>query len=287
MRLPHPSKLLLRYSHHSSDFRWLVIFDNTERSEDLDQFWPSGGNGKIIVTTRHPGIGFQLTDDEVFISPFTPAEGRDCILSLASWPGGVAQDPEPAQELSVELGGLPIGIIHMTALMRSRKTPMKRFLGDYRRNKFEYHNKDARGIAGVYSDAKPKVGTNWTMSFDALDNQAKSLLGVMCFLYPDAIPQDLFKHWDDSASRSTSGLLGYCNDVEEYTGYLFRVGLLQITLTNCLYCRYLDVEEQLMDLALVEKDPQTEMLSLHRLEQFQVQGIRRYTLSVKFSDNIY
>ncbi|KAK0717601.1 P-loop containing nucleoside triphosphate hydrolase protein [Lasiosphaeria miniovina] len=47
----------------------LVVFDNVERSIDLDQFWPLGGNGKILVTTRHPGVGFQLTDDETTISP--------------------------------------------------------------------------------------------------------------------------------------------------------------------------------------------------------------------------
>ena len=35
-------------------------------------------------------------------------------------------------------------------------------------------------------------------------------------------------------------------------------------------CSFLDVEEQLLQLALVDKDPNTEMLSLHPLEQIQV-----------------
>ncbi|KAG7287565.1 hypothetical protein NEMBOFW57_007077 [Staphylotrichum longicolle] len=188
-------------------FRWLVIFDNVERSEDLDQFWPPGGNGKIIVTTRHPGIGFNLTDDEIAISPFTPAEGRKCILSLATWPGGVHPDPEAAEELSRELGGLALGIVHMTALMRARKTPIKRFLNDYRRNKVKYHSKPAGKSLGIYPNTKPEIGTNWTMTFNSLNGDARSLL---------------------------------------------------------------DIEEALMDLALVDKDPDTEMLSLHRLEQLQV-----------------
>lgn len=186
-----------------------------ERSENLDQFWPPGGNGKIIVTTRYPGVGFNLTDDEIAISPFTPVEGRNCILTLATWPGGVPPDPEAAEELSRELGGLALGIVHMTALMRARKTPIKRFLNDYRRNKVKYHHKPARKAQGIYPNIKPEIGTNWTMTFNALNGDARSLLGILSFLSPDSIPQDLFNHWDDVyASRSTAGMLPYCDDAD-------------------------------------------------------------------------
>ena len=192
-----------------------MIFDNVEKSEDLDQFWPTGGNGKIIVTTRHPGVGYQLTDDEIPVSPFTPEEGRECILSLASWPGGVPPDADAAQELSEELGGLAIGIIQMTALMRARRTPIDKFLKDYRRNKLRYHGRDAEGATSIYPPMKPKIATNWTMSFNALSHDAQYLLGVLSFLSSDAIPQHLFKHWDESPSRNTQGLLPFCDDPDE------------------------------------------------------------------------
>lgn len=193
-----------------------MIFDNVEKSEDLDQFWPLGGNGKIIVTTQRPDIGFKLTDHEVTVHPFSPDQGRDCILNLLSWPGGVPSDPPSAEALNEELGGLPIGIIHMTALMRASKTSLKTFLRDYRKNKARYHSKDAPGAAGIAPKSKPSIGTNWNISFSALQDQSQSLLGILSLLSPNNIPQSLFKHWDECASRSTRGLLPYCRDADEY-----------------------------------------------------------------------
>ncbi|RWA10872.1 hypothetical protein EKO27_g4237 [Xylaria grammica] len=230
-----------------AEFQWLVIFDNVEDDEDLNQFWPPGGCGKVIVTTRHPELGFVLTDDQIAIHPFSPEEGRDCVLSLTSWPGGVSSDPTSAEELSNELGGLPIGIVQMVALMRKRKTPIKKFLKDYKQNKSTYHDKEVTGMAGIYPGIKPKIGNNWTMSFDSLQDESKSLLGILSFLSPDSIPQELFNHWDVPIDRSTNGLLAYCDDVDSF----------------------FEVQEELMNLALVEKDPNTESMSLHRLEQVQ------------------
>ncbi len=241
-----------------------MIFDNVEESEDLYQFWPPGGDGKIIITTRKPEVGFQWTDHEIAINPFTPSEGRECILSLTTWPGGVPSDPASAAELNEELGGLPLGIVHMTALMRARKSPVKSFLREYRGDKSRYHKKEAVGISGIYPKVKPIIGSNWTMQFDALKDHPKSLLGILSFLSSDTIPQDLFKHWDDCDSRSTRGLLPYCDTADEY------ICSLQFRDLSLISCSFLDVEEDLMKLALVDKDPNTEMLSLHRLEQVQV-----------------
>ena len=193
-----------------------MIFDNVNQSEDPQQFWPPGGNGKIIVTSQKPEIGYQLTDYEIALKPFTPKEGRECIVDLLSWPGGVPADPTSAEELNEELGGLPIAIGHMAALMRARKSPVKTFLRDYRRNKSRYHNKEAVGMAGINTNKKPLIGTNWNVAFDALQDEPKSLLAVMSFLSSNTIPHDLFKHWDESAARPTHGLLPYCDTVDEY-----------------------------------------------------------------------
>jgi hypothetical protein len=228
-------------------FPWLIIFDNVDPANDLRQFWPVDGNGKIIITTRSPMVGYDLTEDEIPICPFTDEEGRDCIIHLTSWPGGAPADSHSARELSKELDGLPIGIVQMTALMRFQKTPIKRFLVRYKQDRLMYHNKDTTGITGIYPDIKPKIATNWTMSFRALKSNSKSLLGILSLLSPDAIPQELFNHWDGSGSRTTQGLLPYCQTFDEFV----------------------DVEGVLINLALLDKDPTTEALSLHRLQQIQ------------------
>lgn len=104
----------------------------------------------------------------------------------------------------------------MTALMRARKSPVKNFLRKYRRDKSRYHKKEAVGISGIYPKVKPIIGTNWSMPFDALRDDPKSLLGILSFLSSDTIPQDLFKHWDEDESRRTRGLLPYCDTANEY-----------------------------------------------------------------------
>ncbi|KAI0104342.1 P-loop containing nucleoside triphosphate hydrolase protein [Nemania sp. FL0031] len=228
-------------------FQWLVIFDNVEDAEDLNQYWPQDSSGKVIVTTRNPELGFQLTGDQIDIHPFSPEEGRKCVLSLTSWPGGVSSDPASAEELSNELGGLPIGIVQMVALMRKRKTPIKRFLEDYRQNKSAYHDKEVVSMTGIYPEIKPTIGSNWTMSFDSLQDRSKSLLGILSLLSPDSIPQELFNHWDGPQNQPTSGLPACCNDVDSF----------------------FDIQEELIGLALIEKDPNTGNMSLHRLEQVQ------------------
>ncbi|QPC80181.1 hypothetical protein HYE68_010933 [Fusarium pseudograminearum] len=195
---------------------WLIIFDNVDQADDLHQLWPMDGNGKIIITTRSPMVGYGLTEDEIPICTFTEEEGRQCIIHLTSWPGGAPADPDSARELNNELGGLPIGIAQMTALMRFQRTPIKKFLCRYKEDRLKFHSKDITGITGIYPDIKPKIATNWNLSFNALGDEAKSLLGILSFLSPDAIPQELFNHWDGSASRSTQDLLGYCQTFDEY-----------------------------------------------------------------------
>lgn len=198
-----------------SAFRWLVIFDNVEDASDLEQLWPTAGKGKIIVTTRYPGIGYHLTDDEIPLPTLTTEQGRDCILSLASYPGGSQADPESAEELSKELGGLTIGIVQMVALMRARKSPMRMFVNDYKRNKLAYHGRGVFGLRGIYQGIKPTIGTNWTMSFDSLDEDSRTLLGIMSVIAPENIPSDLFNFWEKPPSEQANAILPFCSDRDE------------------------------------------------------------------------
>ncbi|KAJ8132893.1 hypothetical protein O1611_g732 [Lasiodiplodia mahajangana] len=231
-----------------ADFSWLVIFDNVENSDDLSQFLPSTGTGKIIITTRNPRLDFQPTISQIEIRPFGREEGRDCVLSMSTVWIHVACDPASAEELSNELGGLPLAMMQMTALAKSRGS-IKAFLEEYRQNKIKYHNAEAAGITGIYPDIKPRIGTNWAMSFDALGDDAKSLLGILSFLSPDITPPALFNHWDKPFSGTTSGLLSYC-DTE---------------------LKYRTVRNELNRLALIQVDLGNGNLSMHRLQQLQLE----------------
>lgn len=226
-------------------FRWLVIFDNVVEKRDVEPFWPQG-HGKILVTTQKRDIAFRLTDYEIEINPFATEEGRDCIMDLLAWPGGVPADAESAAKLNEELGGLPLGILQMTSVIRDRKSTVQDFLRLYEKNKVRYHAKETE-IEGIAPKSDPRIATNWQLPFDLLEDDHKSLLGILSLLSASTIPETLFKHWDECEGRSTSGLLDFCDDEDDF----------------------MEVEEKLFKLSLVDKDPATAMLSLHRLEQSQ------------------
>jgi hypothetical protein len=213
----HEISFLTPESNALSESRWLIIFDNVEQSTDLDDFWPSSGNGQIIVTTQKPDIGFNLTQSEIVIHPFDTKEGRGCIVSLLSWAGGIKSDSESADALNEELGGLPLGIVHMTAQIRQRKWPIRKFLVEYLRNKSVYHDREAKSIVGVMPKTKPMIGTNWKTAFGILDTapDSKSFLGVLSLFAADKIPQTIFNHWEGGKTRVTRGLLPFCDTVDE------------------------------------------------------------------------
>jgi hypothetical protein len=46
--------LLDELRHHD---RWLLVFDNAEDSRDLLPYWPPGGGGRVLITSRNPAWG--------------------------------------------------------------------------------------------------------------------------------------------------------------------------------------------------------------------------------------
>ncbi|KAI0113631.1 hypothetical protein GGR51DRAFT_556779 [Nemania sp. FL0031] len=46
----------------STDLKWLLVFDNCEDLSTLRRFWPTGGRGAIIVTSRNPLLEQQQLD---------------------------------------------------------------------------------------------------------------------------------------------------------------------------------------------------------------------------------
>ena len=250
--------------------RVLVVFDNVESSDVLEAFLPDtysdedSGCFNVIVTTLRESIAEQL-DAKVDIAPFTSDEGRDCVLSLATRtavtrgsapPTSSSRDVDSsaAQALGDELGGLPIGIVHMVALLRARHVSISTFLNEYRHHKAQYHKRPATAVAGIYNGSKPMISTNWTMTFGYLTDNSKPFLAVLSYLSPDAIPQELFGRWQSNGDLDLQLCATSVDD-----------------LPCCeTFGQFLDVHEELLDLRLIDKDPKSGMLSLHRLEQIEV-----------------
>ena len=119
-----------------------MLFDKVEQSDDFDQLWPLKGNGKIIVTTQETDTWAQINRARNCNQPiYTIRTGQVRIVILTSWPGELSSDPASEGELNEELGvgGLPLGVAHITATMCAQRSSVMNFLRDYRRNKLRYH----------------------------------------------------------------------------------------------------------------------------------------------------
>jgi hypothetical protein len=184
---------------------------------------------------------------------------------MTSLPEGVPSDPGSVEELSRELYDLPIGIFYLVALMRARRIPIKSVLGHHRRNKLGYRKKEVSEII----TRTPMIATNWSVSFKASTNQAKSLLGILSLPSSDEI------HWELLNIKVNAPLVElmvfFFIVISSTTGRLPFINISVLFGTTVLADYSLcQVEETLTNLSLVDKDPRAEILHVQRLAQVEI-----------------
>jgi hypothetical protein len=103
--------------HHA---RWLLIFDNAEQPADLRPYWPPGGGGHALVTSRYPawaGIAATLQVD-------TLPRG-DAVSFL----GQRLQSDDPGfDRLAEALGELPLALEQAAGYLEATGMPVVEYL---------------------------------------------------------------------------------------------------------------------------------------------------------------
>lgn len=108
-------------------------------------------------------------------------------------------EAKSAHGLSEKLSGHSLAISHMAGLIHRRAWSISEFLSLYNKQPEKMH-----GISGNSS-----INALWHMSFQSLDENSSAILGGLCFLSPDSIPQSLFEA--KSAEILPQGLR-FCSD---------------------------------------------------------------------------
>ncbi|HEX6358532.1 FxSxx-COOH system tetratricopeptide repeat protein [Actinophytocola sp.] len=162
--------------------RWLLVFDNADRPEDVRTFWPRRGDGHIIVTSRNgEWAGVAQT---VEVDVFQRAESRELLQrrnkDLAD---------EEADRLATVLGDLPLAV-EQAAAWRA-ETGMK--VDEYLRL---FEDKRTELLASrAPADYDVAVEAAWNVSLDRLREEspgALELLEVCAFFSPEPISRDIF-----------------------------------------------------------------------------------------------
>jgi hypothetical protein len=172
---------------------WLLIFDNAEQLDDVREFFPTNGPGKILVTSRNQAWTSVASSLEVDVFA---REESIALLRLR----GPELDEADTNELAQLLGDLPLAIEQAAVWLSETGMPVAEYLHLFR----EKHDKAAE----LLHDAAPAayelpVAAAWNVSLDQLranDPGALQLLQVCAFFAPEPISRRLL-----TGSRNVGG----------------------------------------------------------------------------------
>jgi tetratricopeptide (TPR) repeat protein len=161
---------------------WLLVFDNAELLSDVRPFFPTGGHGKILVTSRNPewaGVTqalevdvFSRSESTAFLTKRTPE------LTL-----------DEADQLADALGDLPLAVEQAAAWRVATGMPVGQYLRLLDEKRIELLE------LGSSPDYEVSVAAAWNVSLDRLEqvnNAALQLLQVCSYFAPEPISRDLF-----------------------------------------------------------------------------------------------
>ncbi|HYW26072.1 MAG TPA: FxSxx-COOH system tetratricopeptide repeat protein [Terriglobales bacterium] len=215
--------------HHG----WLLVLDNLEDPALLDEVVPAG-HGSILLTTRARAIG--TAGERLELTPMSREVGSRFLLrrarvvaSEAELDGASAADRATAEILVSRLGGLPLALDQAGAYMEETGCGLYRYLDRFQAEQRALMDRRGR----LTGDHPESVATTIELAgrrVERMNPAAGDLLRLCAFLHPDAIPLEIVNGEADP----------------------------------------IGVDEALADLAtlsLVQRDPLSDTLTLHRLVQ--------------------
>jgi tetratricopeptide (TPR) repeat protein len=235
---------------------WLLIFDNVEDLEIVRSFVPTVPHGSILFTTRLQAVG--TLAQQVTVETMGLAEGTLLLLRRAKLlPTDVFLDQvspellEEAESLVIELDFLPLAIDQAGAYIEEVGCSPAAYLELYQSCRKQLLHR--RGHTP--SDHPDSVAATWSLSFQRIEQRnpaAADLLRMCAFLEPDAIPEELLQE-----------------------GCLTLGSLMQAVATDML--AFHAACEELSLFSLVQRDPQSRLLRIHRL----VQAVLKESMEIK------
>lgn len=236
----------------STHSQWLLIWDNVEDLLLFDRFLPTTRAGTILLTTRQQALGIFARGLDLL--PLEQEEGLLFLLRRAR-----VLDPEAtkqqAEELAVSvpgeyaaavnlvaaMGGLPLALDQAGAYIDETKCNLAGYLRRYEQQRYQLL--DRRGA--LSTDHPHSVVTTLWLGCQRIAQQhpgALELLRFCAFVAPDAIPEEML-----------------CADVSHLGPALSTVVADPSQLDQAIAV--------LRSLSLVQRRPETETISLHRLVQ--------------------
>ncbi|MBB5956794.1 tetratricopeptide (TPR) repeat protein [Saccharothrix tamanrassetensis] len=162
--------------------RWILVFDNADRPQDVRQFFPAG-TGHIVVTSRNSEWGGFARPVEVDL--FTRGES----IELLRRRGGGIEDAD-ADALAEALGDLPLAVEQAAAWRAQTGMQVSEYLELLEQNRTELLE------TNTPTEDQLPVAAAWNVPLKRLaadQPAALQLLQVCAFFGPEPISQKLFR----------------------------------------------------------------------------------------------
>ena len=113
---------------------WALVIDDLAELSDLEDLWPSGASGRVLITTRLPASAFEDAEAEGGPAQGSTAEGmnlrvvpvpglnrREALDYVTSRLSDYPDQRIEALDLGEDLDGLPLALAQATAAMSARR----------------------------------------------------------------------------------------------------------------------------------------------------------------------
>ena len=174
--------------HQGNKKSWILSFDGAGRPEIVYDFWPHGGQGSIIVTSRDPMAVSNFYFGEIGIKLDTLGE-RDAV-TLFQRLLEIETSPELYQvllEVARKLDFYPLAIVHMAGAMRRLEYAPARFLQVYQ-NEYQRRNLYTLKV-GTRHGYGVTLAAMWALK--DLSAGAAQLLAIISLLDSESISEDI------------------------------------------------------------------------------------------------
>jgi tetratricopeptide (TPR) repeat protein len=173
---------------------WLLIYDNAERPEDLQDWLPEAGGGRVLITARRQSWS---QDAEVrHVEAWRIEQAADFLLKRTK-----QDDRATAEQLAQRLGGLALACEQAAGFMNRERRSLRWYLDTF-------DAEFARRIeAEAPEGAHPSLGVTVRLGLIAAARHAPlaaDLARVLAWLAPDDIPRRLLDFWEGEEAEAMS-----------------------------------------------------------------------------------
>lgn len=188
---------------------WLLVFDSADAApgETLAPFWPEGGTGHVLVTSRKNHAQRLGIQKGLQITELPPDEALAFLLKRTGRDDAGAVERDAAAALAEAVDGLPLALEQAAAYLVEVTASFVDYLAAYRRQPLDVLER-GQPVAGGYREG---VAKTWLLNFEQVEaeNQAAAdVLRAAAFLAPDDVPLELFEEGAAELGAPLAAALG-------------------------------------------------------------------------------